>query len=90
MQQVNGRIVVSVVILMAAGVYRILVAKTSSATITRVIVGGYLLALVASIIDLVGGPGAAIAGLLLPLAVVTVLFAIIPDLFSRITARKGA
>lgn len=96
MQGVNGKIVVSVVIIMAAGVYRILVVKSatkdpnssSSTNLTRIIVGGYILAIVASIIDLIGGPGAVVAGLLLALAVTTALYAVLPDLFQRINTRK--
>lgn len=98
MEHVNGRIVVATIILMGAGVYRVLVVKsatkapndTRSTTITRVIVGGYILAVFASIIDLVGGPASTIAGLLMMLAVMTALYAIIPDLFSRFSKRGGA
>lgn len=95
MEHVNGRIVVATIILMGAGVYRVLVVKsatrapndTRSTTVTRVIVGGYILAIFASIIDLVGGPASTIAGLLMMLAVATALYAIIPDLFSRFSKR---
>lgn len=96
MEQINGRIVVSTLVLMAAGAYRVLLvdksqgAKNSGAsvTITRVLVGGYILALVVSIIDLVGGPASTLAGLLMALAVTTALYAVIPDLFARITKRR--
>ncbi len=96
MERINGRIVVSTLILMAAGAYRVLlVDKSASAgggkagvTITRVLVGGYILALVVSIIDLVGGPASTMAGLLMALAVTTALYAVIPDLFHRITQRR--
>lgn len=97
MERLNGRIVVGVLILMAAGTYRVLVINhpagnspktTQGATVTRVIVGGYILAIVASIIDLVGGPASTVAGLLLALAVMTALYAVIPDLFQRITSRS--
>lgn len=97
MERVNGRIVVAVLVIMAAGAYRVLVIKSpgatapsgaSGVTITRVIVAGYLLGIVAAIIDLIGGPVSAVAGLMLALAVVTALYTVIPDLFSRITARS--
>jgi hypothetical protein len=90
MERVNGKIIVSVVILMAAGVYRIKLAKPSSSTnVTRVIVGGYILAILASVIELVAGPVAPVAGMLLALAVGTALYAVLPDLLSRINTRKA-
>lgn len=101
MEHVNGRIIVATVVLMGAGVYRVLVVNkpatgnTSdpnakrSVTITRVLVGGYMLAVVASIIDLVGGPASTIAGLLMGLAVMTALYAVLPDLFQRFAARRA-
>lgn len=87
MEVVNGRIVVSVIVLMVAGVYRLTVMKTGGGNLTRVIVGAYMLAIVASIIDLVGGPISVLAGLLLMLAVGTALYSVIPDLISRIQRR---
>lgn len=97
MEAVNGRIIVGTLILMGAGVYRVLLVpgtkdpnNTTSRSITRVLVGGYLLAIVASIIDLVGGPASAISGLLVALAVMTALYAILPDLLGRIAAHNRA
>lgn len=88
MDHLNGRIIVSVIILMAAGAYRVLVVKQKGVqgkvTLTRILVGGYILAIVASIIDLIGGPASTVAGLLMALAVMTALYAVIPDLFQRI------
>lgn len=94
MDHVNGRIIVSVLILMAAGVYRFRVMGQRTAagrqiTITRILVGGYVLAIVASIIDLAGGGIGTVAGLILALAVMTALFLVIPDLFSRISQRNA-
>ncbi|HEX9414107.1 MAG TPA: hypothetical protein VF916_11440 [Ktedonobacterales bacterium] len=96
MERVNGRIVVSTLIIMAAGLYRVYVVRDFSTrgaggvTLIRVIVGGYMLALVASIIDLAGGPASTVAGLLMGLAVLTALYAVLPDLFQRFSSRKGA
>lgn len=99
MEHINGRIIVATLVLMGAGVYRVLVVNkpakgnTSdpnskrSVTITRVLVGGYMLAIVASVIDLVGGPASTIAGLLMMLAVMSALYAVLPDLFGRLGAR---
>jgi hypothetical protein len=91
---VNRQIVTSVLIIMGAGAYRVLVIKPApgkhTLTLTRVIVGGYMLAIIASIIDLVGGLGAQLSNMLLGLAVMTALFAVIPDLFSRFSQRRSA
>lgn len=90
----NRQIITSVLIIMAAGAYRVLVVRPApgkqTLTVTRVLVGGYMLAIFAAIIDLVGGLGAQLSALLLGLAVMTALFAVIPDLFSRFSSKKGA
>lgn len=92
MDHVNGRIIFSTLILMAAGVYRLQISKGkgggTSTTLTRVLVGGYILALVASVIDLAGGPASEVSGLLMALAVFTALLAVLPDLFQRITQHQ--
>lgn len=89
----NRQIITSVLIIMAAGTYRVLLVRPTGGkqtlTVTRVLVGGYMLAIIASIIDLVGGLGAQLSGMLLALAVMTALFAVLPDLFSRFS-KKGA
>lgn len=94
---VNRTIIVSTVLIMATGAYRVFLVKPTgadgtsrTATLTRVIVGGYVLAIIASVIDLVGGPASQVAGLLLALAIMTAAYAVLPDLFSRISTRKGA
>lgn len=91
---INRQIVISGLVLMAAGAYRVflMTPKTDRAnvTLTRVLVGGYVLVILASVLDLVGGPAPAIAGGIMSLAVLTALYAVLPDLFQRITARKGA
>lgn len=93
MERVNTKIIVSVVILMVAGVYRLLVMgqketgqrqASQPVTLTRIIIGGYSLGIIASVIELVGGPIPALTGSLLALAVGTALFTVIPDLFSRL------
>lgn len=85
---VNRPIIISVMILMAAGTYRaFLVTRDPTAkhatTITRILVGGYVLAIIASILDLVTPLGARLASLLLALAVTSAAVAILPDLISR-------
>ena len=92
---VNRQIVTSVLILMAAGAYRVLLAKKDpkakpGLSLTRVLIGGYVLAIIASIIDLVSGVGSQIAGLLLGLAVTSSLIAVLPDLISRFSPKQGA
>ena len=92
---VNRQIVVSVLILMSAGAYRVLVVhpdpKTRpGVTLTRVLIGGYVLAIIASIVDLVSGVGSQIAGLLLGLAVTSALLAVLPDLVSRLAGGGAA
>ena len=91
---VNRPIVISVVILMAAGAYRVLVVKPDpktrpGVTLTRVLIGGYILAVIASVLDLVSGVGSQIAGMLLGLAVTSAMLAVLPDLLSRFSTGKG-
>ena len=91
---INRPIIISVIILMAAGTYRVLLMRSNSKTahgaaLLRVLVGGYMLAIIASIIDLVGGPATTVAGMLVALATTTALYIVLPDLFSRF-AKKGA
>lgn len=85
----NRRIIISGVLLIAAGVYRVVVVKDTKTTLTRVIVGGYLLMVLASLIDLVGGPVGQISSLLLTLALGTLALAILPDIASRIAGRAA-
>lgn len=85
----NRRVIISGVLLIAAGVYRVVVVKDTKTTLTRVIVGGYLLMVLASLIDLVGGPVGQISGLLLTLALGTLALAILPDIATRIAGRAA-
>lgn len=84
MGSVNRTIVVSVVIIMAAGVYHFfLQGGNKNTTLTRIIVGGYMLGLFASLFALVGGPVGQVAGWLLMLAMGVAAFTVITDLVSR-------
>lgn len=90
---VNKPVVVATIVLIATGVYTVKLMKpdgsgTRGRTITRVLVGGYLLAIIASIVDLVGGPAAAVASGLMMLAVAAALFAVLPDLLARLPAQQ--
>ena len=98
---VNKTIIVSVIIIMASGLYTVLLSKqhasglagaaqnaahpdqTRSKTVTRVVVGAYLLGIVVSVVDLLGGPFGHVAGMMLLVAVATALYAIIPDIAQR-------
>lgn len=85
----NRKVIIGVVILMVGGAYQVLVAKKGG-SLTKVIVGGYVLAIIASVVDLAGGPGSQIAGLLIALAVGTVAFAVLPDLMKRLGSSTAA
>ena len=93
---VNRQIVTSVLILMAAGAYRVFVVQKPDpkakpgVSLTRVLIGGYVLAIIASVVDLVSGVGAQISGLLLGLAVTSSLIAVLPDLVSRLAGGGAA
>lgn len=91
---VNKTIIVAVIIIMASGLYTVLVATkpagTRSSNVTRVVVGAYLLGIAVSIVDLLGGPFRQVSNGLLLVAVLTALYAILPDIGQRVQQRKQA
>lgn len=91
---VNRPIVIGAFLLMAAGAYNVLVIQRTgnakpaiTGPLTHVLVGGFILAFVVSLVDLVGGPVGAVGGMLIMLAVITAALLIIPDLSKRLQAR---
>lgn len=98
---INKRIIVAVIIIMATGLYQVLVIKGSQggiggvanpnprrATVTRVVVGAYILGIVVSLVDLLGGPFAHVGAMMLLVATATALYAIIPDIAQRMGKRN--
>lgn len=95
---VNKTIVVSVLIIMASGLYTVMVIHPGSTiggfagaalgerrkTVTKVVVGAYILGIVVSLVDLLGGPFAHVGAMMLLVAVATALYAIIPDIAQRL------
>lgn len=89
MDRLNGRIIFSTLILMGVGIYRLQISKNASGTqltLTRILVGAYLLAIIASILDLAGGQVSEVVGGIMMLAVFSALLLVIPDVFQRINA----
>ena len=88
--QVNRQIVISSFLIIAVGFYSSFVMKkttTYRTTITRIMVGGSLLALVAAIVDMISPQAGQLAGGLMWLALFSAALTILPDLFSRIAGR---
>lgn len=84
MGSVNHTIVASVIIIMAAGIYHyFLQGGKKNTTLTRVIVGGYMLGLFASFFDLVGFGVGQVAGWILMLAVGVAVFTVATDIVGR-------
>lgn len=84
---VNRTIVVATVLIVAAGAYNVIVVQKNHArtTITRIIVGGYMLAILTAVIDLLtGGRSTPVTGGLLMVAVGTIILTILPDLLGRL------
>lgn len=86
----NKQIILATVIIAAAGAYYVILIKPTGSSITKVLVGAYMTAILASIADLVSPETSAIAGGLMMLAVVTALFVVLPDMLSRITQHNTA
>ena len=87
MGSVNRTMIASVIIIMAAGIYKFfLISGTSQNTsLTRIIVGGYMLGLLASFLDLLGpGVGQVVQWLLLLTAGGILLYVVLPDLAQRV------
>lgn len=81
--EVNRQIIVGVVILMATGAYQLLVVKSVHTTLVRIIVGGFMLGVIASALDAFGGGAGQIAGWIVMLAVATSILVVIADLATR-------
>ena len=95
MPGVNRTVVASVIIIMAAGIYHYFLQQgNKSTTLTRIIVGGYLLAFFASLFDLVGFGVGKVAGWVLMLAMAVAIFTVVSDIYSRVqtsqTVTRGA
>jgi hypothetical protein len=84
MPGVNRTIVASVIIIMAAGIYHYFLQNGSkNTTLTRIIVGAYMLGLFASFFDLVGFGVGRVAGWILMLAMGVAIFTVVTDLVKR-------
>lgn len=91
---VNKTIIIGTIIIIVGGVYTTAAnaakgSKGQDTLVTRVLIGGYLVAIVLSIADLFA-PLQALASAFLMLAVTTTLFAVLPDLAQRIQKRSAA
>lgn len=87
----NTTIIASTLLIVAAGSYHILFSKTSGNTatlLTRVFVGGYLLALIASFFDLIGFGVGQVAGWILMLAVGVSVLTVMTDIVNRIQTQQ--
>lgn len=90
--QVNRTIIIAAMLLTATGAYQVLWSRShgqQSVTLTRVIIGGYMLAVIASIVDLVSPTIGYVAGLVMLLAVTTVALTIAGNL-GFLSAKKTA
>lgn len=88
--QVNRQIVISSLLIIAVGAYSAFVMKkttTYRTTLTRIMVGGSVLAIVAAIVDMISPQAGVLAGGLMWLALFSAALTIIPDVFSRIAGR---
>lgn len=94
---VNRGIIVAVVIIVAVGIYHYFITAkgttaarlTQSATITHIIIGGFMLALFASVFDLVGGGVGRISFGLLMLAVLVAVTTVIADIATRYVSQQN-
>ena len=85
--EVNRKIVIAGVIIMGAGAYHVFVSKNGG--LTRVVVGGYLLMLLGSLLDLIGGPVSQVLGWLMLLAAGTAALTILPPVAQAISGWTG-
>lgn len=86
---VNKTLIIGTIIIIAAGSYSALAQATAAkkqVNLTRVFVGGYLVAIILAIADLFT-PLRGVATAFLWLAVTSALFVIIPDVAARIQKR---
>lgn len=93
MENVNRSIVGSVIIITAAGLYHYFLGgggTGTKTTITRIIVGGFMLGLIASFFEFFGFGVDKVAGYILMLAVAVAAFTVISDLVTRYTNQQQA
>jgi hypothetical protein len=85
MGSVNRTIIAAVIIIMATGVYHFFLTPGTSnkTTLTRIIVGAFMLGLFVSLFDLVGFGVGQVGTWLLMLAVGVALYTVIGDLYTR-------
>jgi hypothetical protein len=87
----NRTIIAATIIIMVAGIYHyFLQSANKSTTLTRILVGGYMLAFFASLLDLIGFGVGQVAGWILMLAVAASVYSVINDLASRNAARTSS
>lgn len=77
MPGVNRTIIAAVIIITAGGIFHVLFQQKSGGSVTKVLIGGYMLALVASVFELVGFGIDKISGWILALAAGVTLFMVI-------------
>lgn len=85
--QLNKPIIIGAFLIAGTGLYRVLILKDTNSSATRVVMGSYLLALLLSLVDLIGGPASQIASGLMMLAVGANLLIVVPDIAGKITAQ---
>jgi hypothetical protein len=96
MGSVNRTIVASVIIIMAAGIYHLFLQSPGqnniikSPLLIRIVVGGYMLGLFASLFDLIGFGIGQVAGWLLMLAVGVAVVTVISDLVTRFSKQQNS
>lgn len=81
---INSPLIIAGVLITAAGFYRVVVMQNTTSNPTRVLVGGYVLVLIVSLFDLLGGGVGQLAYWILLLAFGTLLLTVLPDLGTRI------
>ena len=88
----NRTIIAGTLIIMASGAYHYFVngGAKSNTTLTRIIVGGYMLGLIASLFDLIGLGVGQVAGWILMLAMGVAIFTVLTDLGPRLAKKQGA
>ena len=85
MGAVDRKLIAYVVIIMATGIYKFFLVKDTSkhTTLTRIIIGGYMLGLFASLFDLVGSGLGQVANWMLLLAAGVAVLTVIQDIYDR-------
>ena len=83
--EVNRKIVIAGVVIVVAGAWHVFVSKNHR--LTQVVVGGYLLMLLGSLLDLAGGPISQIVGWLMLLAAGTAALTLLPPVGQAIAGQ---